>query len=122
MDLQIREKTTQETPNFLDSVETLRFRTGGVTIDATTVPADGAGKKIIKGGRLIESLENGKFQLMPAAPTAGREYVMLWRTLDCTNGDQVGAAIDHGRVREARLPAPVTAAQKQVLPGITFRA
>lgn len=121
MDLTIRSQSVDNPTPWLDSTETLRFLPGGITLDSAAIAADGSGKKIVKSGTPIESQANGKWKVMPAAPTAGQQYAMLWKTLDCTQGDQVGSAIDHGRVREARLPVAVVAAQKAAVPGITFR-
>lgn len=126
MDLTLKTKAASESPAWLDTTEALRFVVAGVTIDADTVAADGNGKKIIKSGTPLGKITaTGLYGPASDAAVDGREtaVALLWNTLEVTDGDKIGAALDHARVREAALPVVVTAAQKAELMdrGITFR-
>lgn len=118
-------------PEWLDS-EHYRFVTGGVTIDASAIAADGNGDKIVASGRVIVKQSNGKWKIAPdvatssAGPPAvegidGRYVAILWEDVNVRNGDEMTGAIDHGRVISARLPVAITADQAAALKGITVR-
>lgn len=114
--------TGSATPEWLDS-EQYRFVTGGVTLDAATVAADGAGDKIVASGTPIVKQANGKWAVAPAdaATIAGRYMALLWERVNLRGGDVATGAIDHGRVVIARLPAAPSADQQTALKAITFR-
>lgn len=123
MDLSIRSKTVGDTPSWLDDTETMRMRVGGVTIDSASaaIVADGDGKKIVRSGTPLIQLGGGKWE--PQFGAADAPVCLLWEDLDVTDGDKHGAALDHGRVREERLPVALHADAKAALQlvGITFR-
>jgi hypothetical protein len=105
MDLQIRTQTVGASPAWLDSTETLRFVRDGVTINAAAVTAVD-GKKIVKSGTPI--VKNGT-KWEPSFGATNKPTAILFDTLDVTDGDKHGGALDHGRVRQARLPVTVHA-------------
>ncbi len=91
--------------NIFDSGQ-VRWITGGVTIDHTTVePVDG--KRILPAGTIIGRIAESK-KFGPWDPDAedGREVplYMIAEEVDVTVGDKVVTAFDHGRVIVERLP------------------
>ena len=91
--------------NIFDSGQ-VRWITGGVTIDHTTVPLVD-GKRILPAGTIIGRItENKKFGPWDAEAEDGREVplYMIAEELDVTEGDKVVTAFDHGRVIVERLP------------------
>ena len=92
--------------NIFDSGQ-VRWITGGVTIDHTTVTANEEGKKILPAGTIIGRITEGKkFGPWDAEAVDGREVplYMLAEELDVTIGDKVVTAFDHARVIVERLP------------------
>lgn len=76
MDLAIRSKTVGASPVWLDTTETLRYLTDGVTIDAAATQADSGGVKLVKSGAAVGKItSSGKYRRSPvaalAADTAG---------------------------------------------------
>jgi hypothetical protein len=124
MDLTIRTQTVGDTPVWLDSTETLRFRPGGITIDPATVPLVG-GKRVITSGTAVGVMAGGLGGPCDDTAVDGRQNPIghIWETLDVTAGAKIGSVMDHGRVREARLPVAVTATQKPKLNalGVSYR-
>ena len=91
--------------NIFDSGQ-VRWITGGVTIDHTTVPLVD-GKRILPAGTVIGRItENKKFGPWDAEAVDGREVplYMIAEEVDVTIGDKVITAFDHGRVIVERLP------------------
>lgn len=120
MDLNLKTKSVEASPPWLDSTEGVRFLVGGVTIDSSAITAvDGV--KLVKSGTPIA--KSGT-KWVPAFAAEAEPTAILWDTLDVTDGDKHGGAIDHGRVRNAALPVTVHADAQAALQavGITFRA
>ena len=91
--------------NIFDSGQ-VRWITGGVTIDHTTVELMD-GKRILPAGTIIGRItESKKFGPWDAEAEDGREVplYMIAEELDVTIGDKVVTAFDHGRVIVERLP------------------
>jgi len=120
MDLNLKTSSVGATPPWLDSTEGVRFLVGGVTINSAAVAAVD-GKKIVRSGTPI--VKNGT-KWEPAFGAASAPTAILYDTLNVTDGDKHGGAIDHGRVRTAALPVTVHADAQASLRGvgITFRA
>lgn len=120
MDLNLKTTTIGASPPWLDSTEGVRFLTGGVTINSAAVTAVG-GVKLVKSGTPL--VKNGT-KWEPSFGATNTPKAILWETLDVTNGDASGGAIDHGRVRLAALPVTVHADAQASLQavGITLRA
>jgi hypothetical protein len=109
-------------PVWLDTTEGLRFLVGGVTIDSAAIEADyGTGKKIVASGTPITKSGD---KWVPSFDEYGTPTAILWETLDVTDGDAHGSALDHGRVNEAAMPVVVDAVSKAALAsvGITFKS
>ena len=91
--------------NIFDSGQ-VRWITGGVTIDHTTVPLVDE-KRILPAGTIIGRITESK-KFGPWDPDAedGREVplYMIAEEVDVTIGDKVVTAFDHGRVIVERLP------------------
>lgn len=108
--------------NIFDSGQ-VRWITGGVTIDHTTVPLVD-GKRILPAGTIIGRItENKKFGPWDAEATDGREVplYMIAEELDVTIGDKVVTAFDHARVIVERLPyEEIPVEVVEALRGITF--
>lgn len=122
----LRTKTVAGSVNIFDSAM-VRWITGGVTIDHTTVP-EVDGKKVLKAGTPLGKIEaNGKYGPWDPDATDGRQTAvcMLGEDVDFSldNGaysDQVATAFDWARVIKARLPVEVTTELEQQLKHITF--
>lgn len=124
----LRKKTIAGQLNIFDS-SMVRWITGGVTLDHTTVTPDGDGKKRLKAGTPLGKITaTGKYGPYDAGASDGRETAvcMLGEDVDFELdssgqfGDQVATAFDMARVIEARLPVPVDATVKGQLKNITF--
>lgn len=124
----LRTKKVAEQINIFDSTQ-VRWITGGVTLDHTTVTADGDGKKVLKIGTPLGKITaTGKYGPYNKDATDGRQTAvcMLGETVDFELdgsgkfGDQVATAFDWARVIEARLPVAVDATVKEQLKNITF--
>jgi hypothetical protein len=120
MKLDPKVTTVGASPVWLDTTEGLRFLTDGVTIDSTTVAEDD-GRRVIRSGTPIGRV-GAKWGPTADAGTGDAEAI-LWETLDVTDGDAHGGAIDHGRVRTPALPVELAAGDRTALQGrgITFR-
>ena len=91
--------------NIFDSGQ-VRWITGGVTIDHTTVELVD-GKRILPAGTIIGRITaSKKFGPWDAEANDGREVplYMIAEEVDVTIGDKVVTAFDHGRVIVERLP------------------
>lgn len=91
--------------NIFDSGQ-VRWITGGVTIDHTTVPLVDE-KRILPAGTIIGRItESKKFGPWDPEADDGREVplYMIAEEVDVTIGDKVVTAFDHGRVIVERLP------------------
>ena len=91
--------------NIFDSGQ-VRWITGGVTIDHTTVPLVDE-KRILPAGTIIGRITaNKKFGPWDPDAEDGREVplYMIAEEVDVTIGDKVVTAFDHGRVIVERLP------------------
>lgn len=121
MDLNLKTTSVAANPVWLDSTAGLRFLTGGVTIDASAVVADGEGNKIVESGTPIA--KSGT-KWVPSYGATNTPTAILWETLDVTAGDKHGAAVDHCRVKGAALPVTVHADAQASLEtvGITFKS
>lgn len=129
----LRTKKVAEQINIFDS-SMVRWITGGVTIDHTTVQADADGRKVLPIGTPLGKITSGpnagKYGPWDKNATDGRETAvcMLGETVDFALdgnggfGDKVATAFDWARVIVARLPIdPADLADlKQQLPNITF--
>lgn len=126
----LRTKRVAEQINIFDS-SMIRWVTGGVTLDHTTVPVDADGRKILPIGTPLGKITaTGKYGPWDPDATDGRETAvcMLGETVDFELdnsgkfGDKVATAFDWARVLVARLPIdPANLADlKQQLPNITF--
>lgn len=122
----LRSKTVAGSVNIFDSAE-VRWITGGVTIDHTTV-AEVDGKKVLKVGTPLGKIEGtGKYGPWDPSASDGRQTAvcMLGEDVDFrldngAYGDQVATAFDWARVIKARLPVEVTSELEQQLKHITF--
>lgn len=126
----LRTKKVAEQINIFDSTQ-VRWITGGVTLDHTTVTADGDGKKVLKIGTPLGKITaTGKYGPWDKDATDGRQTAvcMLGENVDFELdksgkfGDQVATAFDWARVISDRLPIDSAdlAALKEQLPNITF--
>lgn len=126
----LRTKKVAEQINIFDSTQ-VRWITGGVTLDHTTVTADGDGKKVLKIGTPLGKITaTGKYGPWDKDATDGRQTAvcMLGENVDFEIdksgkfGDQVATAFDWARVISDRLPIDSAdlAALKEQLPNITF--
>lgn len=91
--------------NIFDSAQ-VRWITGGVTIDHTTVPLVDE-KRILPAGTIIGRItESKKFGPWDPEADDGREVplYMIAEEVDVTIGDKVVTAFDHARVIVERLP------------------
>jgi len=91
--------------NIFDSGQ-VRWITGGVTIDHTTVELVDE-KRILPAGTIIGRITaNKKFGPWDPDAEDGREVplYMIAEEVDVTIGDKVVTAFDHGRVIVERLP------------------
>lgn len=122
----LRSKAVAGSVNIFDSAE-VRWITGGVTLDHTTVP-EVDGKKVLKAGQPLGRITaTGKYGPYDPDATDGRQtaVVLLGEDVDFrlnngSYGDQVATAFDWARVIEARLPVAVDATVKEQLKNITF--
>jgi Bacteriophage lambda head decoration protein D len=114
--------TVNDDYEILASYEVIREVVNGVTIDSSTVAADGAGKKIVKKGMPLGKLANGKYGPYDSAAADGRQNptVILKRTVDVTNGDHVVGGYEMAKVISERIPVAVDATLKGKMPNITF--
>ena len=126
----LRTKKVAEQINIFDS-SMIRWITGGVTLDHTTVTPDGDGKKVLKIGTPLGRITaTGKYGPWDKNAIDGRQTAvcMLGETVDFELdssgkfGDKVATAFDWARVITARLPINPADLEdlKQQLPGITF--
>lgn len=84
MDLSIKHVEFAKTINFLDSAQ-VRYLTGGVTLDESTVTADPlTGLKKLSAGTLIGKLGNGKYAQYVPAVAAGLSTAMVGKDNDIT--------------------------------------
>lgn len=121
-DVRVTTKTIGGEISIWDS-EKRRFLTGGITVDYTTVAADGDGNRLLKAGQPMGRIAaSGKYGPYDVTDTLGRETAvcLLAEAVDCTLGDEFASAVDEARVVEGRLPVAITAAIKADLPHITF--
>lgn len=121
MDLNLKTNAIGASPQWLDTTEGLRFLTGGVTLNATAVTADGNGDKIVKSGT---PLAKSGTKWAPSFGATNTPTAILWETVNLRDGDKHASAIDHGRVKAAALPVTVHADAQASLRGvgITFRS
>lgn len=126
----LRTKTIEGSVNIFDSSK-VRWVTGGVTLDHTTVTADGEGRKRLRIGTPLGKITTtGKYGPWDPEATDGREtaVVMLGENVDFeldgsgTFGDQAATAFDWARVITERLPIDPADLDdlKEQLPNITF--
>jgi hypothetical protein len=106
----------------LASYDVIREVVNGITIDASTVTADGNGKKIVKKGMPMGKLANGKYGPYDPNATDGRENpsVILKHTYDVTDGDHVAAGYEMAKVISERIPVTVDATLRGKMPHIVF--
>jgi len=112
--------------NFLDS-EHVRYITGGLTIDRTTVTEDSSGYRYLKGGTIVcEITATKKYGPFDAGATDGRQTAAIGKCfiipkeVDCTFQDAQSGGIDMARVLTARLPIQPTTEIKAALPLVTW--
>ena len=108
--------------NIFDS-EQVRYLTGGVTIDSTTITVDGNGSKYLKAGTFLAKITaSGKYAQYSSGASDGRQnpVCVLSEDIDATYGDVSASAFDHARVKVARLPVAPDATVKTALSGVTF--
>lgn len=112
----------QESYEILASYEVIREVVNGVTIDSSTVAADGNGKKTILKGMPLGKLANGKYGTYSSGASDGRQNptVILKRTVDVTDGDHVVGAYEMAKVITERIPVTVDATLKGKMPNIVF--
>lgn len=112
----------QDSYEILASYEVVREVVNGITIDSSTVTADGNGKKIIKKGMPMGKLANGKYGPYAPGQTNGQENpsVILKQTYDVTDGDVVAGAYEVAKVITERIPVTVDATLKGKMPHIVF--
>ncbi len=126
----LRTKKVAEQINIFDSTM-VRWVTGGVTIDHTTVTPDSDGRKRLPVGTPLGKITaTGKYGPWDEDATDGRQTAvcMLGENVDFELdksgkfGDQVATAFDWARVISDRLPIDSAdlAALKEQLPNITF--
>jgi hypothetical protein len=126
----LRTKKVAEQINIFDSTM-VRWVTGGVTIDHTTVTPDSDGRKRLPVGTPLGKITaTGKYGPWDTDATDGRQTAvcMLGENVDFELdksgkfGDQVATAFDWARVISDRLPIDSAdlAALKAQLPNITF--
>lgn len=123
---QIKTTTGDVFVNFLDS-EQVRYKTGGVTIDKTTVTAGSDDRKILRAGTIIcEITATGKYGPFKSDATDGREKPTIGKcfiladSVDVTFSDAQEGAIDMARVLTARLPIQPTTEIKAALPMVSW--
>jgi hypothetical protein len=81
----------------------------GITIDASLIPADADGDKIVKNGTVLaEVTATGKYGPYDNAATDGRENeatvgVLVNGGVNCRHGDVITGHLIHGSVLRARL-------------------
>jgi len=100
----IKETKYSTTPEFLASAHFINFTT---TVSDVGVVADKNGNKIVPAGTVL-----------PANDATAKG--ILFKAVDVTHGPQPGALMVEGYVKEARLPAVVTAEAKTALKEIKF--
>jgi hypothetical protein len=112
----------QDSYEILASYEAVREVVNGITIDSTSVTADGDGKKVLKKGMPVGKLANGKYGPYKSDATDGRENptVILKRTYDLTDGDVVAGGYEMAKVITERIPVAVDATLKGKMPNIVF--
>jgi len=99
------------------------YVTKPVTIDASTVPADGNGDKILRAGTVLGKITaSGLYGPYDPGAADGRQTAecILLHSVNCRHGNQAVAAVTHGVVYEARLTG-VDEQAKQHLARIEFR-
>jgi hypothetical protein len=106
----------------LASYDVIREVVNGVTIDSTTVTADGNGKKIVLKGMPLGKLANGKYGPYESGAADGRQNptVILKQTVDVTEGDHVVGGYEMAKVITERIPVAVDATLKGKMPNIVF--
>lgn len=106
--------------------EHYQVKRGGVTIDASTVTADGDGNKIVAGGTFLTPITaTGKYGPYDAGATDGRQTpdanvsgFLLADGVNLRDGDVVTGIILHGSVLGARVtPTPVPEAVATAVAG-----
>jgi hypothetical protein len=112
----------QENYEILASYEAVREIVNGITIDSSTVTADGSGKKVLLKGMPLGKLANGKYGPYASGAADGRQNptVILKRTVDVTEGDHVVGGYEMAKVITERIPVAVDATLKGKMPNIVF--
>ncbi|KYN77172.1 hypothetical protein A0J52_09940 [Clostridium sporogenes] len=123
---QIKTTTGDVFINFLDS-EHVRYKTGGVTIDKTTVTSGSDDRKILRAGSIIcEITATGKYGPFDSGASDGRQTPTMGKcfiladSVDVTFSDAQEGAIDMARVLIDRLPIKPTEEIKKALPMISW--
>jgi len=110
-------------PADVEFLASRHYVTKTVTIDASTVPADGNGDKILKAGTVLGKITaSGLYGPYDPGAADGRETAdcILLNSVNCRDGNQVAAAVTHGVVYEARVTG-LDGQAKQQLARIEFR-
>jgi len=106
----------------LASYEAIREVVNGITIDSAAVVAVDGKKTIQKGMPMAKLTANGKYVPYAAAGIDGSENptVILKRTVDVTDGDQIVGGYEMAKVITERLPVAVDATLRGKMPFIQF--
>ena len=122
MDLQPKEKFVVEgEAEILASYEVIREVVNGITIDSSAVTAVD-GKKVIQKGMPMAKLANGKYVPYASGGTDGSQNptILLKRTVDVTDGDQIVGGYETAKVISERIPVTVDATLRGKMPQIVF--
>jgi hypothetical protein len=106
---------TDPVQSWLDFLASEKYlnKTSGVTIDSTTVAADGNGNKILKGGTpLQKDAVTGKYKpaFADAANALNAVGLLFAGDINLRYGDQIVGLMIGGAVRTARIPGSGTPA------------
>ncbi|WP_020615748.1 head decoration protein [Paenibacillus daejeonensis] len=107
----------------LASLEVVREVNNGITIDSAAVTADSDGNKIIlKGMPMAKLTASGKYVPYNASGTNGSQNptVILKRTVNVKDGDEVVGGFEVAKVVAARIPVTVNQALRDKMPHIVF--
>ncbi|GGH17281.1 head decoration protein [Paenibacillus segetis] len=113
----------QDEYEILASFEVVREVTNGITIDAAAITADAKGDKIIKKGMPMAKLTaSGKWVPYKPAGDDGSQTptVILKRTVNVKDGDQVVGGYEVGKFIKERIPVTVDDALIAKMPHIVF--
>lgn len=114
--------------SFLASEHSMAKRVG-VTLDASTVVADGDGNKIVKAGTAVAYVAaTGKYRLFgdglaadAGGPGGSKPAGLTWETINLRDGDLVAGILIHGSALLARCTGASAAFRTDVAGRITFQ-